>query len=449
MTKKVGDSVPEENAVVQDVDFAINRPGPPTASTNDIVADVIPVDAGDSNIIPVSPTKNSKFRKSRQLVNKSKQKLMHGSLADEKQFKTKTRLQRQKLYFTKRGVSRAVDYKLIDINVLHQIMKKSCICKRCKTTKGEIVIEGDINARKGLAQSLIFKCKNCSTQTTTYTSTTVDSGISAFDVNVRSTYGSLQFGREGLAKFCGTLDLPPPANQHSYNRISNKLSETSCKIAETSMKEAAERLIAFTMEHDPGNVELQDDGSIIANVTVNIDGTWQKRGHASKHGVVFVVSVATGEVLDHSVKSLFCHQCTLRQNDNKNLDKFKRLYEEHSPNCSINLGGSSGAMECDAAVEIWLRSIETRSLRYTTFVGDGDSSCFGKVREASTNKYGNSYRVEKEEYVGHIRKRMGTGLREFKRKRSGQKLADGKGVGGMGRLTLAAMDRMQNNYGGN
>ena len=98
-------------------------------------------------------------------------------------------------------------------------------------------------------------------------------------------------------------------------------------------------------------------------------------------------------------------------------------------------------------VEIWLRSIKTRSLRYTTLVGDGDSSCFGKVREACTNKYGNSYRVEKEECVGHIQKRMGTGLREFKRKRSGQKLADGKGVGGMYRLTLAAMDRMQNNYG--
>ena len=49
MMKKVGDSVPEsdnnteENAVVQDVDFAINRPGPSTASTNDTVA-VIPVD---------------------------------------------------------------------------------------------------------------------------------------------------------------------------------------------------------------------------------------------------------------------------------------------------------------------------------------------------------------------------------------------------------------------
>ena len=102
-------------------------------------------------------------------------------------------ISRQKLDYKGRNYISPREEFLVDINVL-QGMKKSCICKRCKTTKGEIVIEEDINARKGLAQSLIFKCKNCSTQTTTFTSKKVDSGISAFDVNVRSTYGSLQFG---------------------------------------------------------------------------------------------------------------------------------------------------------------------------------------------------------------------------------------------------------------
>ena len=42
--------------------------------------------------------------------------------------------------------------------------------------------------------------------------------------------------------------------------------------------------------------------------TVTIDGTWQKRGHSSKMGVIFVISVATGEILDYKVKSLFCHE---------------------------------------------------------------------------------------------------------------------------------------------
>ena len=36
------------------------------------------------------------------------------------------------------------------------------------------------------------------------------------------------------------------------------------------------------------------DGVIITSV----DGTWQRRGHNSKTGVVFVISILTGEVLD-------------------------------------------------------------------------------------------------------------------------------------------------------
>ena len=42
--------------------------------------------------------------------------------------------------------------------------------------------------------------------------------------------------------------------------------------------------------------------------------------------------------------------------------------------------------------------------------------------------------------ISHIRKRMGTALREPKKKHSGQKLSDGKTIGGQGRLT-AITDR--------
>ena len=53
----------------------------------------------------------------------------------------------------------------------------------------------------------------------------------------------------------------------------------------------------------------------------------------------------------------------------------------------------------------------------------------------------------KEECVGHIQKRMGNGLREYKRKKKGMKLSDGKGIGGSGRLTDLLIDKIQNNYG--
>ncbi len=48
------------------------------------------------------------------------------------------------------------------------------------------------------------------------------------------------------------------------------------------------------------------------------------------------------------------------------------------------------------AIKTLSRSIETRKLKYTQFVGDGDSSCFGRVAEAMVGLYGDLYVVVKE-----------------------------------------------------
>lgn len=45
----------------------------------------------------------------------------------------------------------------------------------------------------------------------------------------------------------------------------------------------------------------------------------------------------------------------------------------HEEECEMNHLGSSPAMECEGAVMIWKRSEETRYLRYTEFISDGDS----------------------------------------------------------------------------
>ena len=74
-------------------------------------------------------------------------------------------------------------------------------------------------------------------------------------------------------------------------------------------------------------------------------------------------------------------------------------------------------MEASVAVEIFSRSVETRRLKYTTFVGDRDSSCFGPVKEAMEKKYGAAYEVTKEECVGPVQKRLCTALRKYKKKR--------------------------------
>jgi hypothetical protein len=99
------------------------------------------------------------------------------------------------------------------------------------------------------------------------------------------------------------------------------------------------------------------------------------------------------------------------------------------------------------SLKLFGRSISKRNLKYTTFVGDGDSSSYGRVRDAMFQKYGDEYIVTKEECVGHVQKRLGTALRKYKADKKGKKLSDGKGVGGRGRFTDKIMDRQ--NHGQN
>ena len=154
-----------------------------------------------------------------------------------------------------------------------------------------------------------------------------------------------------------------------------------------------------------------------------------KRGFVSLHGVVFVMSIEHGLVLDYIVKTKVCHVCK------KSKNASNEWKARHAPNCEVNHYGSAGDMESEAAVEMFTRSIERHNLFYGIYVGDGDSSSFGAVARAVKEHYGNDYDTEKEDCIGHIQKRLGTNLRSYKNKLRGVKLKDGESVGGRGCLT--------------
>ena len=50
-----------------------------------------------------------------------------------------------------------------------------------------------------------------------------------------------------------------------------------------------------------------------ADIAVSFDRTSVKQGFASLTGVVFVICVDTGEVLDYHVLSKACQKCTLKR----------------------------------------------------------------------------------------------------------------------------------------
>ena len=99
---------------------------------------------------------------------------------------------------------------------------------------------------------------------------------------------------------------------------------------------------------------------------------------------------------------------------------------------------SSGAMEKEMVKEIFCSSVQDHKLRYTSFIGDGDTNSFKTVHDAQP--YGPDVTVEKIECVGHVQKRMGTRLRKLKRDFGNRKLTDNKPIGGRGRLTTDKID---------
>ena len=134
--------------------------------------------------------------------------------------------------------------------------------------------------------------------------------------------GSHEVNRHaGLKNFCAGMNLPPP--------------HAPMKNAEEIVQGAAKRLREKIAKEQLDNIEDEKDVEI-AEVAVTVDGTWQKRGHTSKIGVVFVISVNIGEILDYEVKSLFCHECKTDAKD-EGTDKHKEWLKEHEPNCSIKI----------------------------------------------------------------------------------------------------------------
>ena len=140
--------------------------------------------------------------------------------------------------------------------------------------------------------------------------------------------------------------------------------------------------------------KLMRHGDGIANVSVSVDGKWQKRyDHNSLLGASFIISVDNSLVLDYVIKSKTCQVCK------RNPDASEDWKKAHKPVCEINHAQSSGAMEKEAAVEMFINSIERRKLRYVEHVGDGDTNSFGAVVQALTEKFGDDYNIIKEDCI--------------------------------------------------
>ncbi|GFU36612.1 uncharacterized protein TNCV_802701 [Trichonephila clavipes] len=87
-------------------------------------------------------------------------------------------------------------------------------------------------------------------------------------------------------------------------------------------------------------------------------------------------------------------------------------------------------MEVDGMLRIFNRSEKLHNLKYSNYIGDGDTKTFNALSE--NKPYGDDYLIQKIECVGYVQKRMGTRLRKLILVYSKNKLSDGKTIGGKG-----------------
>ena len=125
--------------------------------------------------------------------------------------------------------------------------------------------------------------------------------------------------------------------------------------------------------------------------------------------------------------------------------------EDNPPaKCKINYHASSNSMEAYGAKKIWCRSLAKHNLRYTTYIGDGDSASHKGILEAALYA---DILVEKSDCIGHIEKRMGSAPRKLVSKNKGKEIiptpgeTKRRGIHGKNGLTKKTMDQIQNYYG--
>jgi len=267
-------------------------------------------------------------------------------------------------------------YRIIGFISVFSALADILVCRQCKQK-----VSFAESGQKGLGFKITVTCK-CGT-------TMIPSSPfihNAYEINRRIVLAMRLLGvaREGINIFCGIMNFGSGLSQHAYDRIIQHVHTSVKKRFNVSSKNA--------IKDEKKENEAREQP--LLNLTVSGDGSWKKRGFSSLYGVTTLIAYYSGKVIDLVVKSSYCHACTYFRN---NADDPEGA--NHMENCSINHKGSAGKMEVDAVLEMFLRSEEKFGVRYTNYVGDGDTKTFKSILDAKPYE---DITVIKSECVGHV-----------------------------------------------
>jgi hypothetical protein len=314
----------------------------------------------------------------------------------------------------------------IDLSLLFGVFDELLKCPECD---GCVTSHVDIKKKNGFSHYIVLQCNNENCSWKYCFNSSKKQGYS-YETNVRTVLAFREIGRghAAMVTFCKIMNMPAPPTRRVFTKVQNK------KLLPAVKELANDSMVTNAMKVK----EINDNGEC----GISMDGTWQKRGHASHNGIVTAISLDTKKCLDVEVLSDKCQQC-LKWEKKQSHPKYHEWKASHI--CKINHEGSANSMETAGGIKIFERSVNTRGLKYTSMLGDGDSSTHNSI--VQSKPYGEECTPDKMECIGHVQKRVGSRLRRLKNANKGVKLSDGKGLSGKGRLTTGKIDILQNYYG--
>ena len=251
---------------------------------------------------------------------------------------------------------------------LQVISQHAAMCQPCMDNalsgNEAIVLVGEHN-RAGFCSVLSSHCAGCHMEFQFSTSSRVQ-GMSDghyWECNLAAVWRQMATGggHAPLKESMAVLGIPS-LSKMSFMSIEKRIGEWWWSLLEDSMKEAgaAEKRIAISNGRYHQGVPA---------ITVIVDGGWSKRSHKhsynGKSGVTIIIGKETGKILYLDVRNKYCSICQ-KAGDS--------TVPQHT--CFRNWDDSSSEMETDIILKGFLQSEEQHGLRYTQFIGDGDSSVY-------------------------------------------------------------------------
>lgn len=312
-------------------------------------------------------------------------------------------------------------YRIIHFLHVFTAISNLVVCKNCNSK-----IKFDEVCERGLGFKIAMICK-CPTVSYVPSGPTIGN---AFQINRRIVFVMrlLGIGFNGIKLFCGLMDIAKDFYHSTYTACFDNVLLAANAIYDQCVKKAVEEEKVMTLEKESNS-----------NLTVSGDGTWKKRGHTSRFGVITLAGKYCNKIVDSVVKSTYCKACEVwNKKKNSDTEAYEEWLEDHT-DCDVNHIGSAGKMEVESIKQMFERSVEEYGVKYAFYIGDGDSATFKGLLDLDPY----DIKVQKLECYLHVKKRMGSRLRKIKKEK--------KGLGGRSKgttkLTVQVINKLQKYYG--